>query len=430
MKQWIRSVVEQARESLFVVPGVAILAAPLVAWATLALDDLADAPIPALSVTAAAGRTILGTIAGATMTVAGIVFAMTAVTIQLASSAYSPRVIRRFLRDRFQQRVIAAAAGTFTFCLVAMGALRTPGLGDESVAEPSVSVTLGIVLGVITLAAIVAFIDHIVGEMRSDRIIGRITQSTVDAIRGNLPESPETEPVDGHPMPTHASVPVVAWRTGWVRVLDAERIVDALPPGAVLRLDAVVGSYVTSDFVIGELWAAEDEVEAVTLRIRDATAIGAIRSIDRDPMYGLRLMVDIALKALSPGINDPSTAVAAVLHLARPLAEVMRRGNQPSVVRGPDGRRLFLTAMAGRADYLRVAFREIRLFAGDQPEVLEAMIDVLGGLVTELERRDLGGRTEMVREQGRLVVEASQALPTVDRERIAALAVERGLVDG
>lgn len=364
------------------------------------------------------------------MTVAGIVFAMTAVTIQLASSAYSPRVIRRFLRDRFQQRVIAAAAGTFAYCLIVMGALRVPGADEaESLSEPSVAVTLGIVLGVVTLAAIVGFIDHIVGEMRSDRIIARVTTSTVDAIRRSLPDKADPDPGDDHPMPTHPSSPITAWRSGWVRALDTEALVAALPPGAVLRLDAVVGTYVTYDFVIGDVWVEEADVEDVTASVREAMTIGSIRSIDRDPMYGLRLLVDIALRALSPGINDPSTAVAVVLHLARPLAEVLRRGNRSSVVRGQDGRRLFLPEMAGRSDYVRIAFREIRLCAGTQPEVLEALIDVLAGLVADLERRELPGRTSVLRSEARLVVDAAQELPEHESERIRAYAERCGLVD-
>ena len=178
MPRRLRSWLEQVGESLSLIPALLVAVSVGGAVALVWVDRgerLADLPLQ-ISVNAVSARTLLSIVAAATVTVAGIVFAMTAVTVQLASSQYSPRILRGLFRDRFQQVVIGTTAGTFSYCLVVSATLPEPFGAEET--RSSLAVTIGVVLGVVAQLLIVAFIDRVLRHLRADEMIRRVTGST------------------------------------------------------------------------------------------------------------------------------------------------------------------------------------------------------------------------------------------------------------
>ena len=183
----ISSLVERLRSSLFFVPMLAVIVAAVLAFAGLAVDrhvdtTLADLPLGFTS-TVESARTLLGVIAGATISFAGIAFSVSLLIIQLASSQYSPRVVHTLFRDPFNKRVMALVVGTFTYCVVVLRSVRSaldPG-GDPVI--PNISVAIAVVLGIATILAIVAFINHSAHAMDVSEILERIRRETTDQIR-------------------------------------------------------------------------------------------------------------------------------------------------------------------------------------------------------------------------------------------------------
>jgi uncharacterized membrane protein len=413
----IRSLAERFRESLFFVPILMIAGAAILALVTVRIDDdgaLATTALPIVSVTVSSARTILGTVAGATITVAGFVFAMTALTVQLGASSYSPRIIRGFQRDRFQQFVIGAAAGTFTFCLLALAAVQAPPGNGDAVSIPSLTVTLGVVFGVVTIVAIVAFIDHVVRRMRVDEVIRNTADETTAVIEGALGGGWEPDELETRTLPSGGSRNLDSTTTGWVRTIDRRQLVASLPAGTRLRLDVGVGDFATADLPIGRVWGSGD----VTFGALRGIEIGRTRSLEQDPRFGIQLLVDIALRALSPGINDPTTAVTVVRHLERPLMTVLTGEPRSTIVRADRERMVVMPNDPDKGDYVVMTMRPIVLAARDEPPVLLAVADVLGRLRLGLLDRELDERVRHLDAEAEVIRDMAADLHEWDRDEI------------
>lgn len=374
-----RAVIERVRDSLFFIPALYIIGGAALALLTDRLDGalfMSDAPwlLPA---TLEGARTILGAIAGATITVAALVFSITAVSVQLAATQYSPRVLQGFLRDRFQQSIVGIVVGTFTYALVAL-ATADP-LGDPEDVPGRWSATAGTVLGVASVLAIVAFIDHVTRRIRIDDTIRRISFVTASALERLFPpEEPHAESTDLDLDERREATAVRASRSGWVQEVDVEDLLARLPPEALARLDVRVGTWATKGTVVMKVWGRE-EVEVDPDRLADTITIGTTRSVDQDPTFGIRQLVDIALRALSPGVNDPTTAADVVRHLVTALRPAFSGRARRRVYAAGD-KRVFLPQELDRSDLIRSAFTEIRLNARRQPFVAATLVDALMAL--------------------------------------------------
>jgi uncharacterized membrane protein len=397
-----------------VVPVLLAGAGTALAWLTIRADEAGiGEPWSTFLVEASvdSSRSLLTTVAGATASVAGIVFALTAVAVQLASSTYSPRVIQGYMRDGFQQSVIGLVAGTFAFALLTLASIDETG-GTE----PRLTVTLGVGLGVASFLVIIVMIDHVVRSLRADSIIRRLTEETLAAIRRYHPEKAALDPGD-FTAPSSESIVVRSTRRGWLRAIDRDGTLDRLPPGSIVRLDTSVGALLHDGAQVATVWSDRLDVEHAEAIVRDGLVVGRSRTLDQDPIYGMRLLADVALRALSPGINDPTTAVTVVRHLTGLLHEVFTRDLPPRVYQGEDGRRLYEPHRPNDADFLRVALREVRLFAKGQPEVQESIAALLADLAAATEPD--GRRHALLAQEATDLLTTAASLSEADRRRVA-----------
>jgi uncharacterized membrane protein len=162
--------------------------------------------------------------------------------------------------------------------------------------------------------------------------------------------------------------------------------------------------------------------------VRRSIRSGKERSVATNPAFGIRQLVDIALKALSPGVNDPTTAVDVIHHLKVPVREILVSEPPTRVFGGPRGQRVILAETPSRSDHVHAAFSEIRLASTGQPSVIRALIEVLGDLRTELEAAELTGRVDAVAEELSLTIEAARhsRLPKEDIARVLRSVDEAG----
>jgi len=415
---------ERLRQSLFLMPvgvvALCIAAAIVARYLDREVEQVADFPL-LLSVSLSGGRSVATAVAGATITVAAIVFSITALSSQIASNQYSPRAVAGFFENRFQQVVIGLVVGTFAYALLVLAGLAGVADGGEA-PRRSVSVTLAVVLGISSGIAIVAYIDHSLRRMRVGSVVRRIAEDTVGAVRREYRKGAAPDRADGRAPQEGTPLHVRAECMGWVRAIDAARLARRLPPGGMARVEVRVGELVAAGDLLATVWVGQgyDPGRAV----RRAVYVGRVRTVDGDPGFGIRQLVDIALRALSPGINDPTTAVDVVQHLKAPLREILVSHPPGRVYFGPQRQRVFLPEAPSRSDHIHAAFAEVRLAGSGQPAVLRGLIEVCADLVSDLEESDLGGRGDSLVEEARLAVSAAQAagFPEPDMARILSAA--------
>jgi uncharacterized membrane protein len=410
------------RESLFAIPAVIVVLCAGLALLALYLEtmfgeSLEDWPL-ILGTTVTGARTITNSVAGAMITVAAIVFSMTALSTQMAASQYSPRALGGFFDDPFQQSIIGLVVGTFTYSLVVLASLGNA-LIDGSAATPSLSVTLAIVLAVLSVLGIVVYINHSLRRMQIDSVVKRISASSIKAIERHLDGEATASISEGSPAQGTPST-VRSDTGGWVVAIDVDEALEALDAGATARVDVRLGEAVSPGDRILTVWPAPGEDWGGAPQLRRTVVLSDERSLELDPTFGIRQLVDIALRALSPGVNDPTTAVDVIHHLKTPVRKVLLSAAPRRVFTGDDDRRVFLANIPSRSDYVHFAFSEIRLAASRQPYVLAALLEVLADLEQDLEEAGLDGRQQAVREEIELTLEVAESsgLPEPDLRRV------------
>ncbi|HEX5614869.1 MAG TPA: DUF2254 domain-containing protein, partial [Acidimicrobiia bacterium] len=324
----ISALVEKLRSSLFFVPSIFVLMGAGLAQALIATDsaigdDAGDLPF-VLTSTVASAREVLGVVAAATITVAGIAFSVSLLVIQQASSQYSPRVVHSLFRDPFNRRVMGVAVGTFTYCLIGLRAVRGPLEDGGEPVVPNLTVAVAVVLGVGAILAVIAFIDHNAHTMEASQILGRISHDTKRQFDTAWPESgtvtsgaSEVPPDDGHT--------VRFCESGWLQQLSTQQLLDLVPDGGTVRVETAVGRYGVEGTPLCTIWPAPIDRAEVAARADSAIHVGSVRTMQQDPSYGLRQLADVALLALSPGVNDPTTAQEAIFHLTDVLRHAFVR---------------------------------------------------------------------------------------------------------
>jgi uncharacterized membrane protein len=413
----ISSLVERLRSSLFFIPMLAVIGATILGFAALAVDrhvDIALADLPlGFTSTVESARTLLGVIAGATISFAGIAFSVSLLIFQLTASQYSPRVVHTLFRDPFNKRVMALVVGTFTYCLVVLRSVRVAVDGGDPVI-PNISVAIAVVLGIATILAIVAFINHSAHAMDVSEILERIRRDTTKQIRREWTTN-EPGAHAGTPPPSTGPTTVLrADRSGWVQQIDTAAILDCMPDDSTARVEIYAGRYVIEHGRMISLSPATDVTE-LNNRLRAAVVIGETRTMQQDVTYGLRQLVDIAVKALSPGINDPTTAQDAIFHSAAVLSELLHHDPPPAVTTD-HRRRLVMAGVPTHRELIQLTFDEPRRAAASHPTVCLYLLAAIDSLIETLNAAHLEGRTVELHRQARLVAEGCERTNALEED--------------
>ncbi len=435
-------------QSLFFVPFLMLSGSLVMSQVTVFLDRRVGYDVlPGwFQVTVDSSRSILSAIAGGTITAASIVFSLTLVAVQLAASQFSPRVLRGFLGDRFQQLVMGTVVGTFSYSLMVLREVRSAPEGVERAFLPQISVALAVVLAVVSLVAILGSIDHTAKGLRVGSVADGIMTSTLDVVE-RLPErgsgndakmmvdapgvssaSPIPEINRAEDQPPDDAVIVWAPRTGWVTGIQTERLLEVVPDGATVLLSAAVGTYVVRGTPIAYIWPAEiDAVDEVVDVLPDVMRIDDARTMQQDISFGILQLNDIALRALSPGVNDPNTANEVIVRLGAIITELYRR-DLPPFETADRGRRVLRPSDPARSDYVEQSFEPVRRFARQDPRVLEVIVQTVESVMEDARRRygDEAGLAPLVR-QLELMGDELDELQTAEDQRRVRSALQRVL---
>ncbi len=329
-----------------------------------------------------AARDVLSAVAGSLITVTSLTFSLTVVTLQLASSQFSPRLLRTFTRDRVVHLTLAVFLATFTYALTVLRTVRTSG-DSRAVFVPQIAVTTAFVLALVSVLALVLFLAHLATEIRVETALRNVHAEATETVRGVLQErDPEGAPAGPPAVPAGAEL-LCSRSSGFLVRVDEEALLRAVTDaGAVLQLSVHPGSSTVSGTPVGAFWPAggpltEQARDDLHDRAAAAVVTGYERTAAQDVAYGLRQLVDVAVKALSPGINDPTTAVHALGHCAALLCELARRDLGPRLLRGGDGQVRVVLRRPSLADLLELAVAQPRRYGAADALVLGRLADLL-----------------------------------------------------
>ncbi|MFP8882790.1 DUF2254 domain-containing protein [Streptomyces mangrovi] len=337
---------------------------------------------------------MLQVVTTSSVTVATLSLSVTVVTLQLASQQFSPRLLRRYAHDPVLKAVLTVLLTTLVFALATLSFMRS---GE---ALPVVSLFLASVLGVASLAAVLGFLNHIIRRLRVDSMMLDTHRETSDAIRRRHPARDAPSPVPPVPDPEPARGAVVrARRSGFLRLTDARALVACARRGdTFVRIGVRPGDLIVAGNPIAVVWARDPAggipdpgADGTAEEIEDALETGFERTPDQDVAFGFRQLEDIAVKAMSPGINDPVTACTAVGHMADLLVRLAGRrlGDVPH--EDEDGTVRVVVPDRDLRYYLDLACGQLRRYSSDEPTVLAALLRMLRDLAAAVHREGGGG---------------------------------------
>lgn len=326
------------------------------------------------------------------MTVAGVVFSITIVVLSLASSQFGPRLIWNFMHDIGNQIVLGTFVSTFMYCLLLLGRIRGSG---EDVFIPHLSITVGVLLAMASLGVLIYFIHHISASIHASSVTSAIWGDLKEAIDRLFPERIGRER-GGEDAPAAHEVPpdfeqkaftIPALGSGYLEVVNSEALLRiAKSWDLLLRLEYRPGHFIVRGSPLAKAWPADSADETLTEEINRAFILGQQRTPEQDVEFSIHQLVEIAVRALSPGVNDPFTAMTCVDWLGVALCDFLER-RLPSPYRFDETLRLRIIApqftFPGLMD---AAFNKIRQHARTSAGVTIRLLESFAVLASRVRK--------------------------------------------
>lgn len=352
---------------------------------------------------AAGSRGLLTAVASSMITVAGVVFSITIVALSLTSSQYTSRVLRNFMRDRMNQVVLGVFVGIFAYCLVVLRTIRG---GDERAFVPSLAVLVGLLLAFVGIAFLIYFIHHIALSIQASNIIAAVASETTVAVEHLFPKQLCEDSETGSKVKEELSVEEQVWtavrarKTGYIESLDGDALLAlAKAWGSAIRMERGIGEFVIEGTPLISVAQTPQPTEEQIDALNAVYVVSPQRTVQQDAGFGIRQIADVAMKALSPGINDTTTAVMCVDYLASILVRLAAR-QIPTSRRLEDGKLWVIARGPTFESLLAEAFDQIRQNAEGNVAVLtrqaEALETIAAATVSEKRRKSLRTQAMLV----------------------------------
>lgn len=404
---------EKARTNFWVLPSLMVLSSIALALCVIYIDafyiDTIKLSLPAIyGSDIDAIRSLLGTLAGAMITVTSIAFSITIVALTLASSQFGPRLLRNFMMDLGTQVVLGSFISNFLFCILIFCALS---FEKPYAFQPGLSVIVAILMTCASVGVLIFFIHHVAKSIQADVVIDDVYRELQESIDNLFPSikdkdraSLSSDDVDTG-FKTHAhETKVLASCSGYVQTNDHEELILlATEHDAVIECKSGPGQFVVKDSVIAIVYSAQALDDKIHEQVFEHIELGAYRTPVQDPEFAIHQLVEIALRALSPGINDPYTAITCIDKLNSVLCG-LTTGKFPPKQHFDENDSLRVVCKALRFDNIaRAAFNQIRQEANSNVAVtirlLESLHDLMIFARTDEQKHFVLSQTKMIDEQ-------------------------------
>jgi uncharacterized membrane protein len=415
---------EALRTNLWLVPTVEIALAAALFAGTYSLDRAAydgslHLPSWVISGTADAGRQVLTAIAAAVITVVTLVFSITIVTLTLASTQFGPRMLRNFIRDRVTQFTLGTFVATFVYAILA---LVTIGPGSHGDFSPHLSITMTMVLVLVDVVVLVVFIDHIAKSIQLPQVVASIARDLSQAIDVDVGPPAIDAPKAGPSLSEMTarldedSAVVRAPSSGYLQFVRMDTLIAiSARSHAVIRLLRRPGHFVVEGEPLAKVWPST-AAAGVARALGGAHATGSHRTLTQDLSFAVDQLVEIAIRALSPAVNDTFTAIACIDWLGDALCKISDRWRPVPVHRDDAGHVRVITVDVSYRRLVERAHDKIRQASRAMPAV---MIRQLDGLAKVMEHATTGEEREVLLEQASMILRASEESVPEEADRAA-----------
>lgn len=336
-------------------------------------------------------RNLLSTLVAALITMASVMFSITMVVLSLASNQFGSRLVRTYVSDYRTQGALGIFVMTIVYCLLV---LRTVEKDMPAADVPHVSVTVGLLMALACVLVLLLFLHVVARSVVADTVVRRVAQELEGSIERMLPvlDGQPPEPPAGEVLPEdlmdRAAI-VRSHKEGYVQSIEYGDLVDlASRHGILVRLQFRAGVFMCRDGWLALAYPGDAVTDEVADRIRGCVAIGKGRTPTQDVEFSIRHLVDIALRALSPGINDPNTALAVIDHLRGALAQLMSKRLPTAIYRDGEGVVRAVSEYTGFNGIFDAAFHQIRQAGAGQPAVVIHLLRALARLAEHLHNRE------------------------------------------
>ncbi|MBB99267.1 MAG: hypothetical protein CML67_06990 [Rhodobacteraceae bacterium] len=373
--------------------------------------------VPFLAISASGARAVLGTISGATMTVISLVYSLTLVVFTLATGNIGPRLLETFTDNRVNQTTIGMLGGTFLYSLIVLYVV-----GETEV--PRIAVAVAILLATTSFFVVVYFVHDTAQRVMVDNEIGRTQRKLRAAIDRLLDDEPHESATDREALPTTPGRPVHSTKSGYVTAVQSKLLLSAARSGdGFVRVIARPGAFVVAKTPVA--YIHDDDGEIDPRAVRDAIYLEDVRAPDGDIQFNVHLNVEIALRALSPGINDPYTAISALDHLSASLAMVLQRGAPSSLICDKDGNPRVWLELLDVKEIVGAALHPLRRAARGNVMVLLHLIAAIGRMAVVVREEHAG----VLHQHLRLIAsDAAHSIGNRDDRREVAEALRKARV--
>lgn len=328
-------------------------------------------------------RSVLSTISGAMIGVAGTVFSVTLVALTLASSQFGPRLIRNFMYVRLNQVVLGTYISTYIYCLIVLNTIKDT---EDYKFIPSLSILFSILFALMNIVLLIIFIHRIAVSIQANHVISEIAVSIGKEVKKLFPEdlendSQETIETDfeNETAKYKSKMPLISGHYGYIQYIDTDALVRlACENKSLIKLNYRPGHYIVKGMELGTLYYNDlEEEKNIQKKIQNQYIVGSSRTSQQDIELSIHQMVEIAVRALSPGVNDPYTAVSCVDNLTSTLCNVAAKKFPPNFRYDDDGNLRALVNVYNFEILMDVAFNQIRLYSSGNTAVVIKLMDAL-----------------------------------------------------
>ena len=387
--------------SFWFLPALMALAAILLSYATTTTDRILPSLGSSVKWMVYSGgpdgaRAVLSTIAGSMITVAGVVFSITIVVLTLASSQFGPRLVRNFMNVKANQMVLGTFVATFIYGVLV---LRTVNAVPGETFVPGLSVTVAIVMSLLSLGVLIFFIHSVSESIQAQNIIARVRRDLENTVDRIFPEVLEPDEDLSHgPIMRDYDIPatcdrhacqVKAFGSGYLQAVDDGRLMElAIEENLLIHLGYRPGDFITQGACLVTVWPGEKVDAPLSGKINHIFILGPERTLEQDTEFAISQLVEIAVRALSPGINDPITAMTCIDWLGVTLCRLSRRKMPPSHRYDEHNRLRVICKPFAFEGMLNAAFNMIRQNACTDAAVSIRLLETIATVLAQARRKE------------------------------------------
>jgi uncharacterized membrane protein len=415
---------EELMATFWFVPVLIIILAILLSMGLVSIDSVTSISQESwgrffLVNSSDSARSILSTISGAMIGVAGTVFSVTLVALTLASSQFGPRLIKNFMYVRLNQIVLGSYIATYLYCLLVLNAIKS---GNGYTFIPSISIFIAILAAIVNIILLIIFIHQIAVSIQADKIISDISSLISKHVETLFPEKMGNEQADIMSYNEDKEISAYKRNTiikspkgGYLQYIDSEVLLEIVVTNdSLFKLNHRPGSFLVKGEKIGVLYSKKEWEEESIDKLLNQFVYGNTKTSQQDLEFSIHQMVEIAARALSPGINDPYTAIACIDNLTATMC-YLAEAKFPSKYRFDEENNLrVISDVLDFEGVLDAAFNQIRQFSAGSTAVIirlmEALTTIIAFTKSESHKKAVIKHAEMVLRLGNETIKENNDL--------------------